>query len=158
MSFYVVSNNHVRIPQQWRNSRGGGGRGQSASSYFSPGIEARKKGKWKRKEGKSKKGRWKIENGKGKSCKMKWGLPLFSAFAFAFHFSKPLAFVLGLPKWEFSTGKVFHAGKKSEKMTCSLLKSIPLAPLFLGLNISSLKVLGQYTVLHKYNTGVFLVG
>ena len=26
-------------------------------------------------------------------------------FFFAFHFSKALKFALGLPKWEFSTGK-----------------------------------------------------
>ena len=70
-----------------------------------PGKERQgEKGKWSRKEGKSKKGRWKIENGR-KSYKMRRG-PFFS-----FHFWKPLKFVLGLPKWEFSTGK------KSGKMT-----------------------------------------
>ena len=37
-------------------------------------------------------------------------------FFFAFHFSKPLKFVFGLPKCEFSTGKkAFHTGKKIRK-------------------------------------------
>ena len=37
---------------------------------------------------------------------------LFLLLFFAFHFSKPLKFVLGLPKWEFSTGKKhFTPGK-----------------------------------------------
>ena len=36
--------------------------------------------------------------------------------SFAIHFSKPLKFVLGLPKWEFSTGKkAFQAGEKIRK-------------------------------------------
>ena len=51
-------------------------------------------------------------------------------FIFAFHFSKPLNFVLGLPKWEFPTGKRhFTLGKNSGKMTLPLLKNIPLTPL-----------------------------
>ena len=51
---------------------------------------------------------------------------------FAFHFSKPLKFVLGLTKWEFSTGKKhFTTGKKSGKMTLPPLKNIPLTPLLL---------------------------
>ena len=37
-------------------------------------------------------------------------------FFFAFHFSKPLKFFLGVPKWEFSTGKKhFMPGKKIRK-------------------------------------------
>ena len=48
--------------------------------------------------------------------------PFFVLFLFcfvAFHFWKRWKFVLGLPKWEFSTGKkTFHAGeKKSGKLT-----------------------------------------
>ena len=40
---------------------------------------------------------------------------LFVCF-FASHFSKPLKFVLGLPKWKFSTGKkAFHSGEKIKK-------------------------------------------
>ena len=40
----------------------------------------------------------------------------FFFFCFAFHFSKPLKFVLGLPKWEFSTRKKhFTPGKKIRK-------------------------------------------
>ena len=42
----------------------------------------------------------------------------FLCFAFfAFHSSKPLKFVLGLPKWEFSTGKktISHGENNQEK-------------------------------------------
>ena len=47
----------------------------------------------------------------------KLGEDLFFFF-FASHFSKPLKFVLGLPKWKFSNGKkYFMPGKKSEKIT-----------------------------------------
>ena len=88
------------------------------------------KGKWSRKEGKSKKGRWKIENGRRKSYKMRGGLffSFFLSFFFFFFFllftfQKPLKFVLGLPKWEFSTGKKhFTPGKKIRKMTLPTLK------------------------------------
>ena len=78
-----------------------------------------------KKEGKSKKGRWKIENGRRKNYKMRRGFffiifffyyySLFFLFyfiylfiylfIFSFHLSKPLKFILGLPKWEFSTRK-----------------------------------------------------
>ena len=41
---------------------------------------------------------------------------LFKTFFFFFHFSKRLKFVLGLPKWGFSTEKIaFHARKKIRK-------------------------------------------
>ena len=47
----------------------------------------------------------------------------------------PLKFVLGLPKWEISTGKkLFTPGKKSEKITLPPLKNIPLMPLQNTLN------------------------
>ena len=97
-----------------------------------------KGGKWRRKEGKSVKG--KVENWKWKesskfqneertfflfiffsffSFSFLFFLSFF-LFFFAFHFSKRLKFVLefvlGVPKWKFSTRKkVFHAGKNQEK-------------------------------------------
>ena len=92
-----------------------------------------RQGKWKRK-GKSKKGRWKIENGRRKRCKMRRGTCLFFFFFFFFSFllSKPQKFVLGLPKWEFSTGKKhFTPGKNQEKLICPLLKNILVTPLHL---------------------------
>ena len=107
---------------QWRNRRGTGG--QSAPRDFWPENfcwrigEKRGKGKWdgwklRRKEGKLWKGRWKIGNGSRKSYKKRWG-PFF--FFFAFHFWKRQKFVLGLRKWEFSTGKKhFTPGKKIRK-------------------------------------------
>ena len=48
---------------------------------------------------------------------------------FAFYFPKPLKFVLGLPKWKFSTGKKhFTPGKKSGKWLCPLRKFCLLRP------------------------------
>ena len=91
-----------------------------------PGKERQgKMGKWRWKEGKFKKGRWKIENGRRESYKMRRRL-----FFFAFLFSKPLKFVLGLPKWKFSTGKKhFTPGKKNqEKWLCPLWKIFHLCP------------------------------
>ena len=42
---------------------------------------------------------------------------LFFFFFLAFHFSKPLEFVLGVPKWEFATWKKhFTPGKNSGKI------------------------------------------
>ena len=68
----------------------------------------------------------KMEGGKVR----KWREDFFFFFFFAVHFSKPLTFILGLPKWEFSTGKKhFMPGKKSGKMTLHPLKNIPLTPL-----------------------------
>ena len=50
-------------------------------------------------------------------------------FFFFFHFWKRQKFVLGLPKWEFSTGKKhFMPGKKSGKMTLPLRKICLLRP------------------------------
>ena len=80
-----------------------------------------KQGKWSRKKGKSKQGRVKIENGRRKSYKKRW-VPFFFFF-FAFHFSKRLKFVLGLPKWEFPTRK-----KDQEKCLCPLRKICLLRP------------------------------
>ena len=43
----------------------------------------------------------------------------FLSFFFFFSLFKTLKFVLGLPKWEFSTGKKqFAPGKKSGKWLC----------------------------------------
>ena len=51
-------------------------------------------------------------------------------FVFASHFSKPLKFVLGLPKWKFPTGKKhFTPGKKSGKMTAPP-KNFPVTPMY----------------------------
>ena len=79
-----------------------------------------KEGAWKngeKKENQKVKGRWKIGNGRRKSYKMRRRL------CFPFHFSKPLKYVLGLRKWEFSTGKRhFTSGKKSGKIPLSPLK------------------------------------
>ena len=47
----------------------------------------------------------------------KWNFFFFAFFFFLlFHFSKPLKFVLGVPKWKFSTGKKhFMPGRKIKK-------------------------------------------
>ena len=51
----------------------------------------------------------------------------------ASHFSKPLKFVLGLPKWKFSTGKKhLTPGKNQEKWLCPLRKFFLLHPWFWG--------------------------
>ena len=88
--------------------------------------ETRKKGKMEKKKRKIKKGRegGKLENGRRKTYQMRKGL-------FFFFFSKPLKFVLGVPKWEFSTRKkFFYGGKKNqEKWLCPPLKIFPLTPL-----------------------------
>ena len=109
--------------------------------------EARKNGKWSRKEGKSEKGRWKIENGGSKSYIMRREPSFFCLFVclfvvfsfwflfscFACHFTKALKFVLGLPKWEFSTGKkhFMRQEKNQEKWLCPPPPTnIPLMPLW----------------------------
>ena len=54
----------------------------------------------------------------------------FFFFFFAFHFWKRRKFVLGLPKWEFCTGKKhFTPGKKSGKITLPPQKNMPVTPL-----------------------------
>ena len=82
------------------------------------------KGKMENKKRKGGKGRWKIGNRWEKGEKYEngtedlWG---FFFFFFAFHFLKQLKFVLGLPKWKFSTGKKHFtpAGKNQGKVTLS---------------------------------------
>ena len=67
----------------------------------------------------------------GKVKKKRRGL--FFVCLFAFHFWKRWKFILGLPKWEFSTGKKhFTPGKKSGKMTLPPQKNMPVTPLLLG--------------------------
>ena len=54
----------------------------------------------------------------------------FFFFFLLFNFQKPQKFVLGLPKWDFSTGeKHFRPGKKSGKMTLPPLKNVLVTPL-----------------------------
>ena len=90
----------------WRE----GGRGTTGKR------EARKRrenGEEKKENRKREGGKLKMEGGKV----TKWGEDFF------FFFPKPLIFVLGLPKWEFSTGKkYFTSGKKSWKITSPPLK------------------------------------
>ena len=124
---------------QWHNRWGEEERGMGAECTtrdFWPGNfcgttrkrEARKKGAEKKENRKIESG--KFENGRRKShkmSKMRWE-PFF-LFFFAFHFSKPLKFVLGLPKWEFFyREKVFHAGKKNQEKWLPPQKNIPLMP------------------------------
>ena len=45
----------------------------------------------------------------------KWGEAFFFFFFFFFRFSKPLKFVLGPPKWKFSTGKKYFMPKKKNR-------------------------------------------
>ena len=84
--------------------------------------EKREKGwKLRRKGGK-------LEMEVGKCYKKRRGL-----FFFAFHFWKQWKFVLGLPKWEFSTRKKhFILGKKSGKITLPPQKNMPVTPLIKG--------------------------
>ena len=88
------------------------------------GVKAEKK---RRKKEKCKRegGKLKMEGGKV----TKWGEDFF--FFLAFYYSKPLKFVLGLPKWKFSTRKKhFTPGKKKKgKMTMPTQKNFPVTPL-----------------------------
>ena len=99
---------------QWRNRRGGRGAEcppETSDREIFADVSGKKrqgkKGKWwklSRKGGK-------LEMEAGKRQKKRWG----PFFFFAFHFWKRRKFVLGLPKWEFSTGKKhFTPRKKSE--------------------------------------------
>ena len=54
---------------------------------------------------------------------------LFIFCFFAFHFSKPLKFVLGLPKWKFSTGKKHFTLGKNQENNFAPPKMFPLTPL-----------------------------
>ena len=80
-----------------------------------------------------------MEGGKVTKCKMRRGPVLFCFFVlfffvfvfvfcffvFASHFSKPLKFVFGQPKWKFSTGKkYFTLGKKIRKNDFAPLENL----------------------------------
>ena len=111
---------------------GRGAGGQSAPQRLMTGkfllTYREKRGKEKREKGwKLRRKGEKLEMEAGKRQKKRWG-PFF--FFFAFHFWKRKKFVLGLPKWEFSTGKKhFTPGKKSGKMTLPPQKNMPVMPL-----------------------------
>ena len=97
-------------PNQWRNWRGGGCRVPPETSDREisaelPGKRGKEKGKTEQKKKENRKG--KVEN-----LKMEERT-----------FSKPLKFLLGLPKWEFSTGK-----NDQEKRLCPLWKIFFLCP------------------------------
>ena len=90
---------------------------------------------WEEKKENCKREGGKLEMEVGKVIKKRWGLLFFlflfpfSFFSFAFHFWKQQKFVLGLPKWEFSTGKKhFMLGKKSGKMKLPPQKNMPVTP------------------------------
>ena len=134
---------------QWRNRRGGGGgRGQSAPRDFWPGNfcwrigknEARKKGKrgenWEEKKENCKREGVKLEMEVGKVIKEVRNF--FFSFCFAFHFLKRREFILGLPEWEFATGKKSISCREkirkndfapSEKYACYAPDSFALARL-----------------------------
>ena len=123
---------------QWRNRRGGGGAGgRGPPRDFWPGNSCWVSGK--KRQGKKGKGvkiekkRKKIGNGSRKTSEKEvrpFFFFFFFFFFFAFHFWKRRKFVLGLPKWEFSTGKKhFTPGKKSGKMTLPPQKNMPVTPL-----------------------------
>ena len=101
--------------------------------------------KTEKKRRKAVKGKVENLNGRWKSYNMRRGpfclffsflffsfLFFFFLLLFACHFSKPRKFVLGLPKWKFSTGKKhFTPGKKSGKMTLTPSeKKFPITPLW----------------------------
>ena len=100
------------IALQWRNS-GGGCQSQCPLTFLTGKFlmtYQEKRGKAKRKNGEEKENckreGWKLKMEEGKVTK--WVEDLFFfffKFYLAFHFSKPLKFVLGWPKWEFSTWK-----------------------------------------------------
>ena len=96
-----------------------------------------KKGKrgenWEEKKENCKRERGKLEMEVGKVIKRGEDFFFFFFFFFfflLFTFENDWKFVLGLPKWEFSTGKKhFTPGKKSGKMTLPPQKNMPVMPL-----------------------------
>ena len=118
---------------------GAGGRGQSAPQrlltrkFLLTYQEKRGKGKGVKIEMKRRKiVKGKVENWMCKSYKMREKtFFFFFFFFFTSHFSKPLKFDLGLPKWKFSTGKkhLVTPGKKiKEKWLCPFRKNFLLRP------------------------------
>ena len=108
---------------------GGGAGGQSAPPETSDreifaDVSGKKRQGKKGKGVKLRRKGGKLEMEVGKRQKKRWG-----PFFFFFHFWKRRKFVLGLPKWEFSTGKKhFTPGKKSGKMTLPPQKICLLRP------------------------------
>ena len=113
---------------------GGRGRVPPDSSYREISVDLPgkgregKKGKRRRKEGKSTKGRSKIENGRGESYKMRRG-HFFFFFCFSLFKTTEICFEstkLGI----FYREKAFQAGKKLRRITfLPSLKNIPFMPL-----------------------------
>ena len=101
-----IKSRHIVSLDQWHNRWGGGegadcppGTSHREISADLPGKKRQgKKGKLrkKKKENKKREG-GKSKNERRKSSKLRRGL-FFFFFFFAFHFSKPLKFVLGVPK------------------------------------------------------------
>ena len=128
----------MHLYNQWRNRWGGGGvLPETSDREISSDLLPGKKRQGKRENVGEKKENQKREGGNGrrKSYKKTTKGPFFffflvCLFFFAFHFSKRLKFVLGPPKWKFSTGKKhFMPGKKSGKMTLPPRKNMPVTPL-----------------------------
>ena len=119
---------------QWRNRRGAGGAEcppETSDRDIFADVSGKKRQGKKGKGVKIEKRRWKIGNGSRKMLEKEVRTLFFFFFFFlAFHFWKRRKFVLGLPKWEFSTGKKhFMPGKKSGKMTLPPQKNMPGTPL-----------------------------
>ena len=137
---YVVCGMFCRIDHcihrhQWRNRRGGQGAvcpPETSDQEIFDDVSGKKRQGKKGKGVKSEKKRKKIVKGKVESYKMKRG-PFFFFFFFFFfllHFWKRQKFVLGLPKWEFSSGKKKNSRreKNQEKWLCPLRKICLLRP------------------------------
>ena len=132
-----------RTTNQWRNFYLGGGAGgrvppppETSDREIFADVSGKKRQGKKGKGVKIEKKRWKkVENWKWKQENVRkrgedFFFFFFFLFLFAFHFWKRRKFVLGLPKWEFSTGKKhFTPGKKSGKMTLPPQKNMPVTPL-----------------------------
>ena len=113
---------------------GGGGQGEAECPPETSDRENFADVSGKKRQGK-KGENWggKLEMEAGKRYKKRWGPFFFFFFFFAFHFWKRRKFVLGLPKWEFSTGKKhFTPGKNQEKWLCPLRKICLLRPWWAG--------------------------
>ena len=117
--------------EQWRNRRGGECPQRLLTGKFlltcreKRGKEKREKW-WKLRRKRRTIVKGNVENekkGRWKSYKM--------IFSLSLHFSKPLKFVLVLPKWKFSTGKKhFTPGKKISKNDFAPSeKNFPVTPL-----------------------------
>ena len=131
----------IQYLTQWRNRRGGGGRGaQCPPRDFWPGnfcwliwkkIGKEKRVKIEKKRRKIVKGRWKGEKLEMEAGKvLKRGEALFFFFFFFFSLLKTTEICFGSTKMGiFYREKAFHAGKKNqEKLLCPLRKICLLSP------------------------------